>query len=169
MSCNKNKPCGCGDQPVSTPPPCSQLGPCAGEPCSEMFCEECIVHCQPDIFVELEGDIPITITQGMRWDEIIQTLMIAHVDPSCVGQSAVGLKLLSKTSTTITIKWVPVAGVNYTVTWQEGLNIYTATVHDVSQYTMINLLPGTLYSVKLVTESGPCESVTMQITTNATT
>lgn len=88
-------------------------------------------------------------------DEIIQTLMIFLKNDGCVGLSAVGLKLVSKSSTTITIKWVPVAGVNYTVTWQEGINVHTEVVHDVNNYTMLNLIPDTEYTIKLVTESGP--------------
>lgn len=168
MSCNQNKPCGCGDQPLTTPPPCQTTGPCAGESCPELFCAECIVQCQPDLSVTTQNGT-VTIPQGMRMDEIIQTLLIAMVDPTCIGVSAVGLKLVSKNSTSITIKWVGIAGVNYTVTWQEGINVHTEVVHDVNSYTMLNLIPDTEYTIKLVTESGPCESVTMTVKTNATT
>lgn len=167
MSCNNSKPCGCGDQPLSTPPPCTTTGPCIGESCSELFCAECIVQCQPDLSVTTQNGT-VTIPQGMRMDEIVQTLLIAMVDPICIGVSAVGLKLVNKTSTSITIKWVSVAGVNYTVTWQEGLNIHTAIVHDVNTYTISNLIANTVYKIKLVTEAGPCESVTMTVKTNVT-
>jgi Fibronectin type III domain len=167
MSCNNSKPCGCKDQALNTPPPCNTSGPCAGETCSELFCAECIVQCQPDISVTGEN-LNVVIPQGMRLDEIIQTLLVNMVAPECVGVSAVGLKLTSKSSTTITIRWVAIAGVNYTVTWQEGINVTTAVVHDVTSYTLTNLIPDTEYTVKLVTEAGPCESVTMTIKTNAT-
>ena len=166
--CGHTVPCGCGDQPLMTPPPCDETGPCAGEPCAELFCEECLIHCQPDITVEIEEGATLTITQGMRFDAVIQTFMIAMRDPSCLGISVVGLQQLAKTSTTITIKWIPVTGETYEIFWQEGLNIYSAVVTDVSQYQIINLIPDTTYTIKIVTDGTACESVTMTIKTNAT-
>lgn len=167
-NCKHTTPCGCGDQPLPSLAPCNQTGPCAGEPCAELFCEECIVHCQPDMSVAIPGGpIVITITQGMRWDEIIQTLMTALATPACLGESVVGLKVLGKTSDTITIKWVGTAGVNYTIQWQEGINIHTVVVHDVYQYQIINLIPDTTYTIKIITENGPCESVVLTVKTLA--
>lgn len=166
MSCKKNKPCGCGDQPISSPPPSNQSGPCSGQPCSEMFCEECIVHCGNDISVELEGDINISISQGMHWNEILQTILIALREPECVGTAVVGLEIVNTTSTTITVKWVG-TGI-YELHWQEGINANMISVVDVSQYTINNLIPNHPYTIWMTQTGGPCSSVTLYATTNPT-
>lgn len=164
MSCKHNKPCGCGDQPLKTPGPCNETEPCNREPCSELFCEDCIIHCQPDISVTISGNT-LTISQGMRWHDILQQIMCFIMAPNCFGIIAHGLQLLQKTSGSITIKWIGDPATAYDITWQEGQNIYTDTVIAVSTYTIVNLIPDTVYTVKIITNGSQCETVTMTIKT----
>lgn len=167
MSCNNsNRPCGCNDQPRQTPPPCNVQGSCAGEPCSELFCMECITNCQPELSL-IVGKSVFTLPQGMRLDEFIQYLVMAFANPACIGVAVIGLRLVSKTNTSITIRWKEHPGYNHIVTWQEGTNINTALVTSGSQYTILNLAPNTEYLIKIVTENMNCESMTMKVKTNA--
>ena len=47
MSCNctkcNNKPCGCQDDSLKTP--CSYTNCGGGTTCSEIICDECVIHC----------------------------------------------------------------------------------------------------------------------------
>lgn len=166
MTCKTTNDCGCGGSPLTTGTPCNQTEECAKEPCSEVFCEECIVHCQPEINVSLGDGGLFSIKQGERWDTIIQRLMIQMANPDHLINAAIGLRLLRKTNTTITLGWSITTGATYTIEWAEGVNTYTDDVGSVTQYQLINLIPNTEYSIKLICNEDNAESVTIKIKTN---
>lgn len=166
-NCSQNNSgCGCGGTPLVTGTPCVSTGDCAKEPCSELFCEECIVHCQPEISVVLSETETFTINNGDRFDEIIQKLMIQLRSADCLSSAAIGLRLISKTSTSITISWKIVAGFTYTLEWVKGATIYTQNVEDLTQYQILNLSADTEYQIKLICNETDCESVIIKIKTN---
>jgi len=163
-NCKHTVPCGCGDYPLGTPPPCNESGPCAGELCSEVFCEECIVHCQPEITFSINQN-EFNIPQGERLDETLQRLFVFLNDPSCITTAAYGLKMLFKTSSSVSLKWKCDLTLDYTLYWQEGLNVYSTSIVGLDTYQIINLIPDTEYTIWLECEDTTCESVRMKIKT----
>ena len=73
MSCTKcnckTAPCGCEDQGLTTPPPCSvDTAFCPKpSPCSEQFDSQCIVY-------NGEGNVCADITTGQNLQDVIDTL-----------------------------------------------------------------------------------------------
>lgn len=168
MTCKgKQNDCGCGGSALVTGIPCNQTEECAKEPCSEIFCEECLVHCQPEISISLGDGGIFVVKQGERLDSIIQRMMIQMANSDHLINAAVGLRLLNKTNTTITIGWNITAGATYTIEWVEGVNTYTDDIGSVTQHQLINLIPNTTYSIKLICNEDDAESVVIKIKTNA--
>jgi hypothetical protein len=163
-NCN-TKPCGCSDQPVNTPPPCNESGECEREPCSEIFCEDCIIHCQPDILIpELEGDKTpeLVISQGMRWSHILQLLLIREMNPMCVGFAAENLRIISKTSNSITLSWITNRPSYTYILWY---NTIVIDVSGLNQITLTGLIPDTEYEVYIKNKTQGCLSPTIRLKT----
>jgi len=112
-NCGHKVPCGCGDGSLSTQPPCNASGTCAGEQCSELFCENCIAHCDDDIYVYAGATIGnIEVNKGDRWNVIVQRLLIASANGK-VPDAAVGLHVKSKTSSSVTLRFFGNSAVTY--------------------------------------------------------
>lgn len=166
MACKKTVDCGCGGNPLMTGTPCNETEECAKEPCSEVFCEECLAHCQPEISVSLGNGGSFIVKQGERLDSIIQRMMVQMANPNYLSKAAVGLRLLRKTNTTITLSWICATGATYTIEWAKGVNTYTEIIGSVTQHQLINLIPNTEYFIKLICNEDDAESVVMKIKTN---
>lgn len=165
-NCGHTTPCGCGDTAIPSAPPCTTSGPCAGEPCAELFCEECIVHCQVGMTVDIGGNT-FVIPEGARLDQILQ-LLFTHLDnPACTASVAHGLRLTGLTDTGVTINWTGDELLTYTIDWTDGVNpAGTVDVTGVSTYEIINLIPDTEYTISISTGLAPvCTSVTLTFTT----
>jgi len=168
-NCGHTVPCGCADKALVTPPPCDTSGECVGEPCSEIFCEECIAHCQETYQITIGGEI-FTVTQGERLDDILQRLLIFMANPACAPTAAVGLGVLSKTSTTIKIAWTGSTTETYKIAYSDGVNpagSITVAVGLLSQ-EITGLIPDTTYTIGILTVSSGCNSVEMLVKTKAT-
>lgn len=163
MSC-QGKPCGCSEQGLTTP--VNTLAECAKEPCSEIFCEECITHCQPEISITLEGGLVFAVSQGARLDEVIQGLMLMHIAPECLATAPVGLRLVSKSQTSILLKWKNLTGSTYTIEYTDGITPLTVNVGSAGQYQFINLSANTMYTIQIKCNETDCYSVAMKIKTN---
>lgn len=159
-NCGNRSGCGCSEQPLSTQPPNNTTGDCTKESCAELFCEECIVHCQPEIQL---GDI--VIEQGARLNEILQKLLLYVVSPDCVLTTPI-IKFGCKTSTSITMSWTGCSACtnSYRITWTTN-NIDTTATTAAQEYTITNLLPNTTYLIKVTNLDTACESVIMKIKT----
>lgn len=171
--CKKNtKPCGCGDQPLQTPPPCNQSGDCAGENCAEKFCQECIVYCQPDTEIRHPetDEVIFTVSQGESIASIFQRLMSYLADNDCAALAPYDLKLVQKTSSSIKVSWIDPANVPTLINWTDGVTPGQDLTTGMTSYTIINLLPDTEYKIEIVADDGGsngCASVTLTIKTNA--
>ena len=164
MSCNCNNNCGCQEQPYTTP---DLPQSCSGEICTEMFCADCIINCQPEMHVSDGDDNILTMTQGMRLNEMIQRMMLFLSAPDCVATAPIGLRFISKTNTTITIKWKKETSVNYTLRYTVNNVNTNIAVGNVEQYTIMNLIPDTEYLISVLNTDTGCQSVIFKIRTNA--
>lgn len=167
--CGHKVPCGCGDKALTTSD-CSPLENCGAangkEPCSELFCTECISSCTEDISFDISGDT-LSIPKGTRLDAFMQKMMIFLNNPTCADVAAIGLQAINITDTTVVARWTGDEALTYTVTWQEGLNVTTEDVVGVSTFLIQNLIPDTEYTLKLVAQASGCESVTLTFKTKA--
>ena len=97
-----NNPCGCGDGSLSTPPPCNESGDCSsGTECSEMFCTSCIIHCGHSMGVPyapagLDNDLIIRKSDSMV--DVLESLLLAIKDPTCLGNAPTKFEVLDLTS-----------------------------------------------------------------------
>ena len=92
--------------------------------------------------------------------------MVQMANPDYLSKAAVGLRLLRKTNTTITLSWICATGATYTIEWAKGVNTYTEIIGSVTQHQLINLIPNTEYFIKLICNEDDAESVVMKIKTN---
>jgi hypothetical protein len=163
--CGHKVPCGCGDGALKSAPPCSEAN-CAGENCAEVFCQECIANCQPEIEYVI-GESTFVIPAGARLDSILQKLLVFMNDPLCAEVTALGLKTTSIGTDSITIAWdeSSIPGISYTINWETGGNTVQENVQDITSYTINNLAPDTEYSIYIETNNAPCVSVTLKIKT----
>ena len=177
MSCPHKKPCSCSDVALTTGTPCAQNTPdCPNpEPCSETFSGECIVYTGDTIV-----DFPIT--QGERFNEIIQKLIMLALNPTCINgsipqQAVVGLMSTAVTASSITIKWLPTQQVIFYIvmystdnsTWT-SVSTGTALLPNPS-WTINNLLSNTDYYIKISPTffvPHTCESLTILVHTKLT-
>jgi len=151
--CGHTVPCGCNDNALSSQPPCNVTGDCAGEACAEIFGDGCIAHLKDDLIITI-GAEELDIVKGTRLNEIWQRLAIAITDPECAKVAAVTLCILSSTSTSITIGWVPGTGSVYKIAYDsptcpsagESPNLPSS----VNKYTLTGLLPGEEYILEII-------------------
>ena len=164
MSCNQNKPCGCKEQPLTTAPPCDNTGACEKEPCSEMFCEECIVHCQPAMSIAV-GNNTLSIPQGARLDEVIQRMLLFMADPTCVDTAPKAIRIIHKTSTSIRLRWIGPADGAYAINITDGITPNVINTVASTDWTISNLVPGTEYTIYIENTNVSCSSVVLTVTT----
>ena len=163
--CGHTVPCGCKDKALVTPPPCDVSDDCAGESCAEVFCEECITHCQDDMEISI-GGATFGVDQGYRLNEVLELLLIFLNDDSCTSSTtAYGLKITQKNSTSMTIAWSGDTALTYQVQWDDGVTPLSQLVTGALSYQIINLAADTLYRVNIVEQGSSCLSVTLKVTT----
>lgn len=166
-NCGCNKPCGCGDVVLTTPPSCP-VACTNGDPCPETFDIKCAVFMGDTI-------ANLNITTGMRLDDIIQLLAMAIVNPGCIYPSApcqgvIGFKSTAISAGTISLKWLAVANaLNYQVEYRATTSGTWITNPAVTTLTdsIGGLLPNTAYYVRVKTTclSGSCYSLVLTIKT----
>lgn len=169
-NCGCNKPCGCGDDVLSSAPPCAQGFPeCSGIPeCPETYEARCAIYTGEDI-------VNIDIPKGTNVNDIIQKLILTIVNPGCnypgsPCQSAIGVFFNKITQTTATLSWQPISGaVGYIVEYRLPTDINWTVNASVTgnQDTIVGLSPNTVYYVKVMTNCGEqsCSSLTFKIKT----
>lgn len=170
-NCGCKQACGCGDVVLTTPPSCPVR--CTnGDPCPETFDAKCLVYMGDTI-------ANLGITTGMRFDDVLQILAMAIVNPGCIYpsapcQGAVGFKSTLISATTISLKWLPVSNaLSYQVeyrattspTWIVNPAVTAPTVVD----SIGGLTPNTAYYVRVKTTclSGNCYSLVLTIKTTS--
>jgi len=152
-NCGHTVPCGCKDTALTTPPPCETTGPCAGETCAEVFCDECIAHCKDDLIVQI-ADQELQVPKGTKLNEIWQRLAIAITDPECARMAAVGLCITGTDTTSITISWLPGEASLYQIAYDSPTCPSSGTSPNLSNtittYTLTGLLPGEEYILEII-------------------
>jgi hypothetical protein len=113
----------------------------------------------------MEGGIEFEVTQGARFDEVIQKLMLYLLSPECIDTAPIGLRVVAKSKTTIDLRWKVIVGETYNVTYTDGVTSHI-TVVDSGQHQLINLNTATEYTINVVNASTFCSSVTMKVRTN---
>lgn len=160
-NCGHKVPCGCGDTALTTPPPCNTSGSCAGESCSELFDQRCIVYTGPDIQVyhNPSGE-NMSIASGERLDVILQYMLNVlgnSGDPETFTTQPYGLRISNVTSTGFTIEWSGDAAEQYKIYAQQqspiANNTVTPTIGSFS-YTYSNLVSGKEYKVNIEDAAG---------------
>ena len=164
MSCTKcnckTAPCGCEDQGLMTPPPCSvDTAFCpTPSPCSEQFDSQCIVY-------NGEGNVCADITTGQNLQEVIDTLT-TKLEPFLCLQCP---SLFMPISGTIDVSLIP------TLTWNAvsgatGYDVYFDTVTPpttlilgdttATSYTVVTpLLENTTYYWQIVSQNAGGEAL----------
>lgn len=178
MGCNKCKKrkCGCKDVGFTTPltPPCdTNTADCPGkETCAEVFDAQCIVW---------NGDpiVDAGITTGMRMSEIIQRLVLFATNPSCIQpdaecQSPLNLKVISRSTNTVTVQWDDSGADSYEVEYKlasdSSWTVMTATT--LNQQVVGLLTAGEEYHIRVngicssASPSTNCYSLTISAETN---
>jgi hypothetical protein len=168
-NCGHTVPCGCKDTALTTAPPCETTGPCAGEKCAEVFCDECIGHCKDDLIVTIENT-DLDIPNGTRLNVIWQRLAIAITDPECAKLAAVGLCITDVTSTSVTIAWVPGTSSQYQIAYDSPTCPSSGTSpelgNSVTTYTLTGLLPGEEYIFEIIPIGNePCPTIKIKTKT----
>ena len=111
--CGHAVPCGCGDKALTAPPPCNESGPCAGEPCAEVFCADCIANCNDQITVDTgPGSGIMIVAKGARWNTVLEQLMIISAGTP-LANAPLNLKVKSKTSTSVTLTFTANSAISY--------------------------------------------------------
>ena len=163
-NCGHKVPCGCKDSGLTTPPPCNESGPCAGEQCAELMCQECISHCQYPMEATINGGT-FSVERGMRLDQVLQKLFVFLDDSACADLVATGLRITDVGTDQITVSWSGDAAQAWVVNWDDGTPL-TANVSAGSfKYTITNLAPDTEYSIWIDTQGQNCSSVVLKVRT----
>lgn len=167
MTCRSNNTnCGCSEDPLRSGTPCNNTGECANESCSELMCEACIIHCEQQMSINLNGN-SFVIEQGARLNEIIQKLLIELAFPGCSETAPIGLTIVSIGSTSIKLKWKGQSGFTYSVTYTGNTTPVTVNADEVTEYEIINLVRNTQYDIYVTTNETNCQSVILTLKTNA--
>ena len=168
----KNKPCGCEDQPLKTPVPCTQDTPdCPNpDPCSETFSECCVIH-------TIDTIVDLPIQNGDNLCTILQALVIFMTNSGCMDPngtclSPLNFKSVKITGTTIKVSWNSSApAINYQVEYKEA----TSLIWILNPVLPVTSLSDTISGLNLNTDyhirvgaicaSGTCYSVTILVKT----
>jgi len=167
--CDCSSPCGCGDHVLSTPPCASNPQACeVPTQCSETFSSGCVLYTGDDI-------ANLDIKKGDSLTKVIQTLLMAVINPGCIfpnspckGVVNVGSYVI--TTTTIKMAWDAVdTATGYQVQYRLPtaanwtLNPTVTTLTD----TIGGLTSATAYYVRVLTICGAnsCYSPVLIITT----
>ena len=162
--CGHKVPCGCNDIGMTTPAPCGDGINCPdANPCSEVFCAECIKYCGETISYGI-GPSEITIAQGDSYDIVMQKLLLYTVDASCASTVPVGLEAVDVGTTQLTLKWQNNIG-SLILNLTDGTTTVVQPVSGTSEYTFINLLADTTYSIYIQVDGSSCQSLTLQTKT----
>lgn len=169
-NCGCNKPCGCGDNFITTAPPidCPAQSCYRPNQCSETYPTECVIY-NGDTIANLD------IYKGQPLSEILQKLTLLIVNPSCAYPTSSCQSVLNFTSTLITNNLIQLywnlssTAINYQVeyrpitspTWI--LNPITSGNID----TIAGLTPNIEYYIRVnaLCSAGSCYSVTLSIKT----
>ena len=149
--CGHSVPCGCGDKALTTPPPCNVSGPCAGEKCSELFDQQCIVYTGPELRKEING-ADFVILKGQRVDALIQKTLqaLSSTDSEDFTDAPSNIQISNITSTGFTVTWEGDDALDYTFNAQQVVgavnNILTPAL-GVYTVTFTGLVPGEQYEL----------------------
>jgi len=169
-NCNKLK-CGCADHALATP--CSYSGAnCpSGEPCSEIYCAECVSYCGPTFEVDIGGD-NFVIDHGDRLSGILQQIAIFMSNPACVTDMVHNLLTGPITTTTIHLNWDTYTGTGtglmvrikapLDLGWTD---ITPALATTAISYNVTGLLPATQYMFSIEPVGTTCPSVSIYAST----
>ena len=142
--------CGCGskESALTTNYQCGQPESCIGEPCEEVFCEDCIMNCNSQMSVVLPNGVPFVVYGGERLYVTIQRLMmvVAGLNP----EGPTNVRVVGFDDTSITIKW------DANTDAEGNMLEYTVSIDGVDEvvgrtvmHTFINLEPDTPHVIKV--------------------
>lgn len=162
--CGHKVPCGCNDVGNTTPAPCGDGINCPdANPCSEVFCAECIKYCGETVSFGT-GVSKIEITQGDSYNIVMQKLLLYTVDETCATTVPLGLEAIDVAATELTVKWLNNIGA-LTITLTDGVTPVVQSVTGVDRYTFINLTAETNYSINIAVDGSSCQSLTLETKT----
>jgi hypothetical protein len=151
--CGHKVPCGCGDQSLTTPPPCNTAEECAGERCSELFSQECIAYTgEPMQYPFGEGSI-FTVNPGDRLDTILQKIIVAALGNEVASSFIPLTRVIAKTATTLTIEFIVQETGDYIFNAEQQSPLtnnvmnFGALAPGTYTHTFINLMSGEDYIV----------------------
>lgn len=167
--CGCEKPCGCGDDVVTTPLNCT-LPECNNpEKCSETFSSDCVIYTGDTI-------ANLGITKGMNMSDIIQLFTLAITNSGCIYPtspclSVVGVYTTNVTSTIASIIWNTVVGATgyqveyrpiFSASWISNPVVTTGNIDNIGM-----LVANTDYYIRIKTicASNTCYSNTILIKT----
>lgn len=167
--CECEHPCGCGNNVVNVPVPCISPECSNPEKCSETYSSDCVIYTGDTI-------ANLGITKGMPMSVVVQMLLNAIVNPTCIYPTSACISVVNVVTTSIgqtvvSLNWnnIITGGPSYQVeyrpvtssTWT-GNPITTNTFDTIS-----GLIPNTDYyiRVKTICSSSSCYSLTIQIKT----
>lgn len=167
-------PCGCADGPLITTPLYQDTSTCPSpQECAEFVYTGCIIYNGPEL-------TQINIFPGMNLNQVIQTLVLNDIDPSCVTTtcSAPLIFVIKITGTTIDLGWSLCPDCSdsavYTVsymeedaspsTWIDLTSVISPTSHQI----ITGLDCNTVYNLKVSAEYSDhtCESLIIKVTTS---
>jgi hypothetical protein len=164
MTC-KGK-CGCADTALITPPSTLDTIDCPNkELCPETFSGSCIVYTGNNI-------VDTNINYGDRYDIIVQKLALLILNPDNINNAVPYLKVSEIGSTTATVTWKDaLCTTGYVVEHKLPTDIAwtsSATLTNVTSYSLTGLLSNTVYQVRIMTNCGVVTeyySITVDFTT----
>ncbi len=171
-TCGAN--CGCKDIPLTTCSPCTTPLCPNGDPCPETFSAGCVVYTGDTI-------ADLGIMKGQRLDSIIQLFALLSTNPGCAYptspcQSVLGVQSTNITSTTVSLKWLPVVvasggyQVEYRATTAVSWTLNPIVAQSANPTDLIGgLTANTQYYIRVKSIcASTCESLTILITTLTT-
>lgn len=166
--CGHKVPCGCGDKALTTPAACNTTEECAGEQCSELFDQECIVYTGPVMNAFIQGE-DFIIAPGDRLDIILQKMLVAMKanDPDDIANAPYGLRFRNITSTGFNVTWVSPNGFDhiiYIALVSPVVNDSVAIPAGINTHTFTNLVSGGEYEIYIEEQNDGRVSPTFYLT-----